>query len=56
MKAQTKAAKFMRKVLYITRHGINLNSKAHQGAQECQRRVAQGRAGEHYVHGAQYHE
>ena len=43
------------KVYYRFRHHCSVKGGGpHQGTKECKRRVAQGRAGECYVHLAQY--
>ncbi len=57
----SKQAKFMnafgnillKPVFYRMRYA-HTNPVAHQGAQECQRRIAQGNAGECYVKGSEY--
>ena len=48
-----KYGKSITKVYYRFKN-YSTNTKPYQGAKECKRRVAQGRAGECYVHLAQY--
>lgn len=49
--------KSLAKTIYYHFKGLrSANGVAHQGAQECQRRIRQGRNGMCYIHGAQYND
>ena len=52
-KLADKYGKRITKVYYRFKN-YSTNTKPHQGAKECQRRVAQGMNGMCYVHGSQY--